>query len=226
MIFVKVGKVAGHKLCRKPNGWDRPGCVEKLILMQPFWELVKMNEQIWYVYQQGQQLGPFTGQQVNQLIHTKMIAQDAYLFKVGWKDWRPIEETFAELGIEGAAPVAGGDSNRRVAAPRATIQGRVIVHNNGQLVIGAGVNISASGIFVETGEQLFTVGEKLKLSVRVDGMSKAFNVVALVVRFNSDPRHSVGYGLRFENLDDRISGEIQYLVDAANKIADLAKTAN
>jgi len=174
-----------------------------------------MNEQIWYVYQQSQQLGPFTSEQITQLMHTKMIAQDAYLFKVGWKDWRPIEETYSELGVHSPATTVG-DDNRRDTAPRATIQGRVIVHNNGQLVIGAGVNISASGIFVETQEQIFTVGEKLKLSVRVDGMAKPFNTVAQVVRFNSDPRFPIGYGLRFDDLDERIGSEIQGLVDQAN----------
>lgn len=180
-----------------------------------------MNEQTWYVYQQSQQLGPFTSQQITQLLHTKMIAHDAYLFKVGWKDWRPIEETYGELGV--VAPAGStGEPNRRTTAPRATIQGRVIVHNNGQLVIGAGVNISASGIFVETQEQLFTVGEKLKLSVRVDGMQKPFNTVAQVVRFNSDPRFPIGYGLRFDELDSKISDEIQRLVDQANGLAPMS----
>jgi hypothetical protein len=173
-----------------------------------------MSEQVWYVYQNGQQLGPFATPQISQLINTKMIAQDAYLFKVGWKDWRPVEDTFEELGISGGK--AGGSDNRRMGAPRATIQGRVIVHNNGQLVIGAGVNISATGIFVETQDQIFTVGEKLKLSVRADGLTRPFNVVAQVIRFNSDPRMPVGYGLRFENLDQVVGREIEELVHARN----------
>ena len=109
-----------------------------------------MHEQIWYVYQNGQQLGPFAGLQIKQMVDSQMIPQDAYLFKVGWKDWRPIEETFAEIGIAGPAPVSShvATVERRAAAPRATIAGRVIVHNNGQLVIGSGVNISATGIQV------------------------------------------------------------------------------
>jgi hypothetical protein len=146
-----------------------------------------------------------------------MIAQDAYLFKVGWKDWRPIEETYDELGVDGLPPAPEKGSERRDAAPRATINGRVVVHNNGQLVIGAGVNISSTGIFVETRDQLFTVGEKLKLSVRAETFSKPFNVVAQVVRYNSDPRFPVGYGLKFEDLDDAIGREIQAAVDAQNK---------
>jgi hypothetical protein len=177
-----------------------------------------MNEQVWYVYQNGQQLGPFAGQQIKQMIDSKMIPQDAYLFKVGWKDWRPLEDTYDELGLEPAAEQTSAQSasERREAAPRATIKGRVVVHNNGQLVIGSGVNISSSGIFVESKDQLFTVGERLKLSVRVEGFSKPFNVVAQVVRYNSDPKLPIGYGLKFEDLDGDVAREIQKAVDQQN----------
>lgn len=183
-----------------------------------------MNEQAWYVYQNGQQLGPFAAMQIKQMADTKMIPQDAYLFKVGWKDWRPIEECQEELAEEtgtemptlAEGEVQVGSERRGGAAPRATITGRVVVHNNGQLVIGGGVNISSSGIFVETRDQIFTVGEKLKLSVRVDAFQKPFNVLAQVVRYNSDPRFPVGYGLRFEDLDELVASDIQKAVDAQN----------
>jgi hypothetical protein len=176
-----------------------------------------MNEQVWYVYQNGQQLGPFAGQQIRQMVDSKMIPQDAYLFKVGWKDWRPIEETYDEIGIEAAATAGAKGNERRDAAPRASISGRIIVHNNGQLVIGSGANISSTGIFVETKDQLFTVGERLKLSVRADAFAKPFNVQAQVVRYNSDPRFPVGYGLKFEDLDEALAREIQSAVDAQNQ---------
>lgn len=170
-----------------------------------------MSEQNWFVYQGNQQSGPFSTGQVVQMIDSKMIAQDAYLFKVGWKDWRPYEDCMEELGIKNGDMKPASDE-RRSTAPRATIQGRVIVHNNGQLIIGGGVNISSTGIFVETNDQLFTVGERLKLSVRIDGFVKAFNVVARVVRYNSDPRFPVGFGLSFEGLDRGITEEIDKMV--------------
>lgn len=175
-----------------------------------------MSEQVWYVYQNGQQLGPFAGHQIKQMVDSKMIPQDAYVFKVGWKDWRPIEETYAEIGVDHMQEVSVAPE-RRATAPRASIGGRVIVHNNGQLVIGAGVNISSTGIFVETKDQIFTVGERIKLSVRSESLSRPFNVCAQVVRFNSDPRFPIGYGLRFEDLDESIGIEIQKAVDAHNK---------
>lgn len=190
-----------------------------------------MSEQVWYVYQNGQQLGPFGVGQVKQMVDSKMIPQDAYLFKVGWKDWRPIEDCWDELaeggGIQRSTPpqATQSESERRDTAPRATIQGRVIVHNNGQLVIGGGVNISASGIFVETKDQLFTVGERLKLSVRAEPFTKPFNVVAQVVRYSTDPRFAIGYGLRFEDLDETIGREIQKAVDAQNTQKPTLKNA-
>jgi hypothetical protein len=172
-----------------------------------------MSEQIWYVFQQGQQMGPFSSEQMQQLVSNKIIAQDAYLFKVGWKDWRPVEETHQELGLGSAKPA---EAARVQGAPRASIKGRVMVHNNGQLQVGGGVNISSTGIFVETPEQVFTVGERLKLSVKCDGLAKPFNVMAQVIRFNSDPRWPVGYGLKFEDLAPSVKMEIQAIIDGQN----------
>jgi len=170
-----------------------------------------MSDIQWYVYQNNQQLGPFAALQVGQMITTKMIAQDAYLFKVGWKDWRPLEECLEEFGLTSQPPMAPLP-DRKATAPRATISGRVIVHNNGQLIIGGGVNVSSTGIFVETQDQIFTVGEKLKLTVRIDGFVKAFNAVARVVRYNSDPRYPVGFGMSFENLDRSLVEEIEKMI--------------
>ena len=181
-----------------------------------------MSEQIWYVYQNGQQLGPFANLLVKQMIDSKMIPQDAYIFKVGWKDWRPIEETFSELGLPAPTMPAGHSTiktvaERREAAPRATISGRVVVHNNSQMVIGSGVNISATGMFVETTDQMFAVGERLKISVRVDGFSKPFNVLAQVVRYNGDPKSPIGYGLRFDDIDPAVAKDIQQAIDRQNQ---------
>ena len=177
------------------------------------------NEAVWFMYAGGVQLGPFTTEQAGQLVVRKAVAPDSFVFRVGWKDWRPVEECCEELGIPkpaGPATTAAGIEERRAIAPRASVGGRVVIHNNGNLTIGAGVNISATGIFVETSEPIFSVGEKLKLSVKVEGMDQPFNAVAQVVRYNSDKRFPVGYGLRFEVMSDRAKASIQRLVDEAN----------
>ncbi len=180
-----------------------------------------MSDNNWFVFQGNQQQGPFDTAKLSEMITTKIIAQDAYIFKAGWKDWRPLEDCYVEIGIPGQ-PTEHSTPERRFAAPRATVQGRVIVHNNGQLIIGSGVNISTTGIFVETQEQIFTIGEKLKISLRIDGVSRAFNVFARVVRFNSDPRNPVGFGLTFESLDKHIGDEVARVV-AAKLLASPSK---
>lgn len=178
-----------------------------------------MEDAIWYVYHDGQQLGPFPAAQVRDLHHKKMIAQSAFVFKVGWPDWRPLQDTAAELGIEGITTAADGaeGESKRLGAPRVGIQGRVVIHNNGHLAIGTGVNISISGIFIETRDALFAVGERLKLSVRCEGIDKPFNAVAKVIRFNNDSRYATGYGLQFEEIDPAIVARIRSLIDDYNQ---------
>lgn len=174
-----------------------------------------MQQELWYVYQNSQQAGPFPKDKVLDMLSSNMIAQNAFLFKGGWKDWRPLEECRAELEgkpsvtpPDGAPPVP--DASER--PPRATISGQIIVHNNGELVVGGGVNISASGIFVETDKTLFNVGEILKLTCRVEGLAKPFNVEAEVMRFNQEASSPVGYGLSFTNIDEKTAAEIDSLI--------------
>jgi hypothetical protein len=183
-----------------------------------------MQEQVWYVYQNDQQIGPFALEQVQQMYSTKMLSVEAYIYKAGWKDWRGVEECYEEIGVPRPAGMQQTTSFKRTGAPRASIAGRVIVHNNGQLVIGSGVNISMTGIFVETTDQIFTVGERLKLTVKCDGLAKPFNVAAQVIRYNSDPRMAIGYGLMFESLDPLIREEIKELVATQNKGGSIKST--
>lgn len=188
-----------------------------------------MSDLIWYVYKDSKQLGPFHADRVKEMLDEKVIPQEAYLFKVGWKDWLPLEDALEDLGYR--SETSNHKSNdiveRRKEAPRATVKGRVIVHNNGQLTIGEGVNISATGIFVETKDDIFKIGEKLKLTVKIDSFKKPFNVSAKVMRQNRDDRFAVGYGLMFEKLDLGIEKEIQAELNHQNQGTEpLKKVAN
>ena len=183
--------------------------------MTPNSDEVKMADQTWYLYQNGQQVGPFDTDQVSQLYTNNMVSQDSYIFKVGWKEWLPMEEGYEQLGINKPGNPSKSPKEvekRKSTAPRATVEGKVIVHNDGQLSIGQGANISSTGIFVETNDNLFQIGEQLKLTVKCQGLEKAFNVIAEVIRYNDDPRFPVGYGLKFENLDLGIKDKIDRLV--------------
>jgi hypothetical protein len=174
-----------------------------------------MESPSWYVYQNSQQLGPFAKDVLMQMLETQMVREDAYLFCVGWRDWRPLEDCKAELyGL----PHPPAMPERRASAPRATVAGRIIVHNNGHLVIGVGVNISASGIFIETRDQLFQLGEVIKLSCRCDEIEKPFNATAEVIRYSADIRMPIGYGLKFNKIPEAIVKRINELVQEKNDI--------
>ncbi len=69
------------------------------------------------------------------------------------------------------------------------------------------------------------MGEQLKLSVRCDGMSRPFNVVAEVTRFNANPLWPLGYGLKFAELPDEIRDQIEQLVAEQGATDDFAQVA-
>ena len=51
-----------------------------------------MSDNNWFVFQGNQQQGPFDTPKMSEMLTSKIIAQDAYIFKAGWKDWRPLED--------------------------------------------------------------------------------------------------------------------------------------
>lgn len=169
-----------------------------------------MSDLVWFVYQGGLQTGPFSAQHVREKLDKKELALDSFLFKAGWKDWRQVSDCLEDLGSKVIVPPPPPVASQR--PPRATISGQIIVHNNGQLVIGTGVNISSSGIFVETEDLIFKLGESLKLTCRVKGFAKSFNTEAEVIRFSNGPHEAKGYGLKFTKIDSSIKLQIEKLV--------------
>ena len=196
-----------------------------------------MSEFSWYVYQAGQQMGPFSDEQVRQLLTIKMISQDAFIFKDGWEDWRSIKEIFSDTQANQAPsaaappPAPAGGAGIEQPPPqqqlqqrmtRVGIRGRVVAHNDGRVIISGGINISASGIFVETEVENrtpgFQVGERIKLTIKADDLSYPFNVVAEMMRFNSDSsNHPTGYGMKFIDLPADIKSDIERLASAVEK---------
>lgn len=175
-----------------------------------------MEDKHWYCFQNKAQLGPFSTVTIIEMYHNKIITQESYLFKVGWKDWRPLEDCLKELELSTNSQQKPSSPEkiieRRKNAPRATVGGQIIVHNNSQLIKGKAANISSTGLFIETSEAIFNIGEKIKLTCKVDGLSKPFNAVAMVMRFSVHQAYPQGYGMMFEKLDPKIAKQIEGLI--------------
>ena len=173
----------------------------------------------WYVFANNKQSGPFSDQEVKDSLSQNVFSENSLLFKVGWKEWRPLKDALAE--IEGSAPLPPAPPHKgapeRRKFPRATISGEVVVHNNKNITHSLGVDISASGMFIETHEEIFSVGETIKATCRIQKLSKPFNIQAQVIRFTTASTHQPsGYGLKFLKIDaDRVT-EIQKLIDREN----------
>lgn len=169
----------------------------------------------WYLFQNDQQLGPFAVEQLAQLNHNKMIAQNAYIFKMGWDDWKPISEAWDQLGFQGMAPSVEipTPSRRGGFASRVAVTGSVILHNDEHVVEGSGANISETGLFIETKEQPFNVGDLIKLTLRIDTMTRSYNTGAYVIRYNSNPSWPVGYGLTFHEAPSKLIAEIKKIIE-------------
>ena len=125
------------------------------------------QERIWYVHQEKKQSGPFTSEEVSQMVNEDKILHDAFLFKAGWRDWEPLEGCLKELKLDPSVHKQLEQEKppeRRRNGPRASVSGQIIVHDNEKISVAEGVNISVSGIFFETQEKHFKVGETLKLT--------------------------------------------------------------
>jgi Tfp pilus assembly protein PilZ len=172
-----------------------------------------MTQPIWYIYQNEQQLGPFTDAQISQLHSNKMVADSAYIFKSGWEEWKPIKDGLKMLGIGDSASSEKeselGDERRD--SRRASISGRIIVHNRGDMTYAEGINISENGLFFETQQEVFKMGEEVKVTIQVREFTRPYNARGVVTRHNSDPDWLIGYGIRFEALDPRLRDEIKLL---------------
>lgn len=183
----------------------------------------------WFIFQKEKQEGPFSKKQVLASFNKNQIAPEAYLFKVGWKDWVAFTDCFDDLGISGNAapaptplvPAATQPTDRRLTPPRASISGRIIVHDDLNLVIGTGVNISPSGIYVESDQANFKIGQKVKLTCKIEGITASFNVRAEVIHQNQGT--SKEFGLAFRQIEDSVRDEIQKLIDAENANRGAAK---
>ncbi len=170
-----------------------------------------MTQPIWYIYQNEQQLGPFTDSQVVQLHTNKMVAESAYIFKAGWEEWKPVEDGLKILGVEGTNPAVESNGEERRDSRRASISGRIIVHNRGDVTYADGINISENGLFFESQKEAFKMGEEVKVTIQVREFTRPYNARGIVTRHSSDPDWLIGYGIRFERLDPRLRDEIKLL---------------
>lgn len=81
-------------------------------------------------------------------------------------------------------------------AARYGFAAKVLIHKNSRYVMGHGINVSRTGVFVEATRDVFKVNEMVRLDIRPQGTTTTYKVIARVVRFQEDGDRR-GYGLEF-----------------------------
>ena len=178
-----------------------------------------MSNKVWYIHQEDKQMGPFEAETLLQLRDNNIISQNAFVFKAGWADWRPVKTIWVDieaqaLGKPAAVPELAVEekSAERRGEERANVSGRIIAHNGSQVVFASAVNVSENGLYIATNEEVFHVGEEIKITVQIEQLDKSFNATARVAHFNSNPEFIKGYGLIFKDVNRVMTTQIKDLI--------------
>lgn len=191
-----------------------------------------MSKREWYIHQNNQQAGPFDLAALKQWIQNHGTNPQTLIFRAGWTQWRPHSECLSELSQP--TPLAEEEAGllslqqdkshseisqleplKQKRAPRNSVQGQIIVHNNDNLIFAQSVNISVEGLFIKTDKPIFNIGEILKVTCRIKAIGTPFNAEAQVVRRANKLTEPSGYGLFFTSLAPHISQRIHALLEQA-----------
>jgi len=93
----------------------------------------------------------------------------------------------------------GNDAARPLRVHLAALdhKGSVVMHDGKELVKGAPLDISETGMFVETKDMPFDIGDRVQVTVKIPGLLRSFSQDCEVTRVNTDARFPLGFGVRF-----------------------------
>jgi hypothetical protein len=176
--------------------------------------LVTPPEQLftWSVVQNDRPHGPYSRNDMLKLILSKQLKAHAKVKRSDWEDYKSIIECLEIIGRALNQPDQPKTSERRMAAPRTSVNGIVSASNDQAKIACLTSNLSISGMFLKTGETCFRIGDKIQLHAKVENISKPFIANAEVMRFSTNLKFGVGYGLRFITIDNSVISEIQKIV--------------
>ena len=170
----------------------------------------------WFYYAEEKQFGPLSLQQLKEALSQGIVRSTDYVYRDGFADWKLVSDV-SELTKSGRTGVVPPKPPTPQRANRAPIQELVVAHNNKNIVTGTLLNISTSGVFLETLSAVFKLNEDVKLTIKEGrGLGKPLQLKARVVRYANDPNKPRGYGLELRELNEEVVARIkQYIVSQA-----------
>ena len=177
-------------------------------------QTIKAPEQpfTWSILQNNKNYGPYSRSDVLKLILSKQINAQAKIKRSDWEEFKSVIDCLEMIGQPQNYSEKPKLTERRMAAPRTPIKGIANAFNEQAAIACIASNLSTTGIFLKTGETCFRLGEKIELVAKVEQMSRPFQTRAEVMRFSTNLKYGVGYGLKFLNIENSVITEIRSIV--------------
>lgn len=162
-------------------------------------------ENTWYLLKGDSQSGPYSLQEVVEMLQAKKAFEYDYVWSPKMSSWTRVSECeqFSEGNIKPFlnSKSSGGQSHFRRKTARVEHGVSLVLHNNKALWNGKGFEVSASGASIEVQGKAFTKGDLLLIHYRPSKNVPAFNVHCEVVSCKknkgADKSEVYRLGLRF-----------------------------
>lgn len=159
----------------------------------------------WFVMKGQSQFGPFSKGDIIRMMQERAVYEFDFIWNASMKDWARLAEVqeFSAQAITDlykSKSEKGSFLDRKHA--RQKFEGKILVHNNDEVWVADGKEISAGGLGLYISNALIVPGQQVYLHVRgVDGR-EPFNVIGEVVskKFSKDAssrNNRIEYGVRF-----------------------------
>ncbi|MFL5783477.1 MAG: GYF domain-containing protein [Bacteriovoracaceae bacterium] len=142
--------------------------------------------------------GPFSVNQLRQLLKENRINGKTLFFMNGMKEWKVLADVPEYQEIFEESPPVIKDADRRVAV-RKPFVARLFVQNNKKVFEGICRDISIGGMQILTDEFKGQPGDRISINVHPDNSDYHFTASGVVVRILNG---NSGFSFRFQGLTD------------------------
>ena len=149
-----------------------------------------LKRRIWYVLKQNNNYGPFSKQELIQMLQGKTLTEYDFIWHNGMGSWKRLAEV-SEFSVEelksifNANPQAKDESGKNVffrrKHPRAKYNSQAIVHDQKKVYKSVGVEISAGGAGLIIEGASFEIGQQFYLHFKPGQNVPAFNAICKVM---------------------------------------------
>ncbi len=156
------------------------------------------KDRAWYILKQGNNYGPFSKNEMVQMLQSKTLFEFDFIWKNDQESWKRLSDVpdFSPAQIKNLYTNRDADKDgelffRRRHA-RAHFKSTLVIHNRKKVFKAQSLEISAGGAGITVANEEFAIDQELYLHFRSSDQVPAFNAVCKVV---SKLGHS--YGVQF-----------------------------